>query len=61
MIPDAKRIARLVTQTGITQINFDMANVFFRIATGNFLIYGQARNQRLFFGIRAGRDFIDRT
>jgi hypothetical protein len=38
LIPDAQRVARLIAQTGITEVDFDMAHIFFRIAAGDFLI-----------------------
>ena len=61
LVPDPKCIARLVTQTGITEIDFNMPHVFLRGATGNFLINRQARCQRCLFGIRAGVNIIDCT
>jgi len=38
-----------------------MAHIFFRIATGNFLIHRQRRGQRRFFGIGAGVDLVHRS
>ena len=38
-----------------------MAHIFFRVATGDFLIHRKRRRQRRFFGVRAGVYFIYRT
>ena len=60
LIPDAQRIARLITQPGVSEVDFNMTHIFFRIAAGNFLIHRQCRRQRRFFGIRAGVNVIHR-
>ena len=61
LIPDAQRIARLIAQARVAEIDFDMANVFFGIAAGNFLVHRQARRQRRLFGVRAGVDVVNST
>ena len=59
--PYAERIARLIAQAGVAQIDLDMAHVFIRRAAGNFLIDRQLGGERLFLAVRAAVDQIDRA
>ena len=61
LIPDTQRVARLIAQARVAEIDLDMAHVFFRIAAGDFLVHRQARRQRRLFGVRAGVDVVDGT
>ena len=60
LVPDAQRIARLIAQAGVAEVDFNMAHVFFRIAASDFLIHRQRRGQRRFFAIGAGVDLVHR-
>ncbi len=59
LIPHAQRIARLVAQTGVAQIDLDMAHIFLGITAGDLLVHGERGNQRLLFSIGAGEDLVD--
>ncbi len=57
-IPHAQSITRLVAQTGITEINFNMPHVFIGVAAGNFLVNGKTGGQGRFFAVRTAVDLI---